>query len=70
VLVPIASADLSEKSYILLALIVCRDELLIQMEKLRHLRYFTAVAEHLNFLRSAQVMGARGQLLSAPSKLA
>jgi DNA-binding transcriptional LysR family regulator len=42
-----------EKWYVTLALIVSRDKLLGKME-LRHLRYFTAVAEHLNYSEASR----------------
>jgi hypothetical protein len=49
----VAPCWLFEKLYVLLALIVSRDKLLSKME-LRHLRYFTAVAEQLNYSEASR----------------
>ena len=49
----IAPACLSWKSYVALVLRVSRNKLLCKME-LRHLRYFTAVAEHLNYSEASR----------------
>src|SRR5271156_4762267 len=49
----VAPRWLFQKSYVPLALIVSRDKVLCKME-LRHLRYFTAVAEHLNYSEASR----------------